>query len=235
MSWMVSDIALTGRRLLRRTGLASPIAAFLNRRGYEQRVNDIMMANLRAGDIVWDVGANVGHYSTLMAQKAGETGKVYAFEPSPKNRERLQLATAGYTNIVLMPVALADSPGTFAFREGTYGDGHDARVVRDHETGDDLAKVRVETGDRLVANGEVALPTFIKIDVEGFEIDVLRGMLATLKHQRLRAVVVEVHYAQMEEQGHPRGGQIVEQMILDAGLSVRWIGIGHIFATRKTT
>lgn len=74
MSWYTSDTILAARRIGRSLGLNRRIAAWLNGSGYETRYERAFLAALAHGDCVWDVGANVGHYSRLFADRVGSSG-----------------------------------------------------------------------------------------------------------------------------------------------------------------
>jgi FkbM family methyltransferase len=139
---------------------------------YEPAVQAALARRLRPGMRVWDVGAHVGFFSLLAARLVGPTGEVHAFEPLPENCERLEhnARLNGFTNIVAHAHAVGVELGaaTFYDHESTsmgslVGDGTDvpSRVVG-QTTLDALAVI-------------LASPTLIKIDVEGAELDVLRG------------------------------------------------------------
>ena len=85
----------------------------------------------------------------------------------------------------------------------------DGSSVTNHIERDGAAKpgsisVQMALGDQVCERlGHV--PNVIKIDVEGFEEEVLRGLSQTLTHQQLRTVLVEVHFLQLEQRGQPQG------------------------------
>jgi predicted methyltransferase len=80
MSWQTKSWAVGIRNLGRALGLNRRIAARLYGRGYETRYDNAFTACLRQGDVVWDVGANVGYYTRLFVGRVGDTGQVVAFE-----------------------------------------------------------------------------------------------------------------------------------------------------------
>ncbi len=132
-----------------------------------------------ASGICYDIGANFGIYSVLMAQK----GKVYSFEPNSKMYRHL-LKTSGYHDFSAFNTALSDFNGEAEFfvpEEATMGSFRD--WTRDENmsgivsyAGDvSKMKVNVATLDDFVSQSNLPLPNFIKIDVEGAEIKVFRG------------------------------------------------------------
>lgn len=85
MSWRTNRAVILLRNLGRALGLNRLFGSLLSRRGYETRFQEAMLAAIRPGDVVWDVGANVGLYSRAFSDIAGPSGKVFAYEPSPAN------------------------------------------------------------------------------------------------------------------------------------------------------
>jgi FkbM family methyltransferase len=124
------------------------------------------------GDTVYDIGANVGIYTLLASVKAGAAGRVYAFEPLPRNLEYLRrhVERNGATNCEIFAAAVADREGVQRFAAAEW-EASMARLAADGGI-----EVPVLTVDGCVY-GEKALhsPKVIKIDVEGAEREVLAG------------------------------------------------------------
>lgn len=142
---------------------------------------------LLAGDTFVDVGASIGFHSILAARLVGPEGTVLAFEPSPAGAAsiRANAAANGCGNVLVAPVAVSDSIGS-AWLEGA-GEAT-ARLVEPGQGGEPVATTTLDAylGERQL------VPTLVKIDVEGHEDAVLRGMHETLRSVR-PAVVVELH------------------------------------------
>lgn len=150
-------------------------------------------ARVKSGDVVLDVGANIGAYSLLFGQWVGPDGKVFAFEPSPGAAEALEdhIAMNRLAGIV-MPVraAVAETAG------GTAGFSTHSSIGLHRLSGPadqaDL-QVPVETLDAFCRCRGLR-PACIKIDVEGAELSVLRGGRETLARVgRGLEVFVEFH------------------------------------------
>lgn len=75
-------------------------------------------------------------------------------------------------------------------------------------------------------------PNVIKIDVEGFEVEVVQGLSQTLSDRRLRAVFIEVHFLEISKRGLRDGVGRLKTSLENAGLSVRWLDPSHIVARR---
>jgi FkbM family methyltransferase len=143
---------------------------------YEAAKQRKIMELVRPGMVCWDVGANVGFYTLLLAKLAGAEGRVYAFEPLPANLELLQrhVEINSYRNVRIFKSALGNFDGAARFDLGPSNSmGHMA-------AGGPL-QVSCSRADTLLAAGEVEAPDVIKIDVEGAEADVLRGACGSMK------------------------------------------------------
>jgi len=135
---------------------------------YETEKAELFARHVKPGGIVYDVGANVGFYALIAARVVGPTGRVVAFEPSPRNlaflRENLSLNSI--TNVKVLDFAVSDSEG-----ETRFFVGNDPRVSKVTATGD--ITVRTTTLDHLM--GELPMPDLIEMDIEGAEYSALRG------------------------------------------------------------
>jgi FkbM family methyltransferase len=142
---------------------------------------------LRPGDVYVDVGANIGFMSLNAARVVGSRGKVLAIEPEPRARERLSrnIAMNGLGNIQVVAKALSDSPGTAVFSVAT----EEGLSRLDNGRGDNPCMVllqRIEvmttTLDCVIDESVNGQPVrFVKMDVEGSELSVLRGATNLLR------------------------------------------------------
>ena len=134
-----------------------------------------------AGDTVYDVGANIGYVSLSLAKRVGAKGRVVAFEPVPRNVDLLRrnIQDNGLTNIQLLEVAASDRGGETVIR---IAESFSTASLIWHQDNPSALEVVIKTVaiDDLVEAGELSEPTFVKIDVEGAEGKVLRGMHRTL-------------------------------------------------------
>ncbi len=141
---------------------------------------------VRAGDTVYDVGANMGYVTLTLARQVGARGRVAAFEPVAENLQKLRenVANNGLTNVSVFDVAASDQPGEAVIR--MTGSSSMASMVwykRDASAVEE--KVKTAAIDDLVDSGALPEnPTFVKIDVEGAEALVLRGMQRTIAAAR---------------------------------------------------
>jgi FkbM family methyltransferase len=171
-----------------RADLRESVYTGLYRFGYiphQLGLDMLCMKVLRPGDIVFDVGANIGYTTLLFSALVGEKGKVVAVEPSRKSYDLLLRAIQERKNVVCLNLAASDQPGEIAFFVPKSLDLASCLPV----SGADLARVQSDTVDR-IADIHGA-PDFVKIDVEGYEPNVFRGMTKTLRHDRRPILIFE--------------------------------------------
>jgi FkbM family methyltransferase len=201
-------------------------------RGYEESFKAAMLGCIRPGDCVWDVGANIGLYSELFAAAVGPTGKVVSFEPSPDCvaiiEERRRSSAIG-TSWVVIPGALSDDDGD-AWLSVAAGNTAPSNHLT-NRAGASTVLVRKYQADSIVAAGHI-VPAVIKIDVEGFEGEVLEGMTSLLDLPLLRALCVEVHFGALNERGKPHEPRRLVRLVEAHDFMVRWTDMSHFIAQR---
>jgi FkbM family methyltransferase len=142
--------------------------------------------HIRPGDWVLDVGANVGVLTGQMCRLVGETGRVWAFEPLPRNIARLnELRDLNrLSQLTVFPVALGAADGEADLRLPEPGHSGWASFTADWNTAGKLPTT-VRSLDSVIE--EAAPPgrvSFVKLDIEGFEFDFLAGAHSTLTVHR---------------------------------------------------
>lgn len=144
---------------------------------------DFMLQRIRPGQVVWDVGANLGYYAVLMADLVGPAGRVLAVEPNPRLAQLCQrtLALNGFAGRAeVRRLAAAAAADTLRFR-ADLSDPKNGRLLAEADAAaeePDVLEVAVQAAplDDLT-DGAV---DFIKIDVEGAEEQVWAGMQRVL-------------------------------------------------------
>ncbi len=183
----------------------------------EESVLEALLADLDGDEIVWDVGATIGTYSCFIGKRL-TTGHVVGFEPEPENRERLRAnlrRSAPSDCWQVEPIALADRDG----KSGLAQRGGPARPVPGlghYYLSDEQGEpVECRRGDSLVADG-YSRPDVLKIDVQGAEFDVLRGLEETLSD--VGVLYLEVHPHMLRRYGTDRDA--VEGYLRERGFSL---------------
>ena len=151
-----------------------------------QRGHDLMFGRLiAAGDTVFDVGANVGYTMLLFASRAGPAGKVAVFEPGRRAFAGLARNAQALANVSLIHEAASDHVGEAIFYETEMSDISSLEPV----AGAVEFAVPITTLD--IVAGREGRPDFVKIDVEGHEPAVLRGMAGLFAGERPPIVLFE--------------------------------------------
>ncbi len=231
MSWRTNSLVLILRDIGRALGLNKWIAPYLLGGGYETRYDNSFSGALRQGDCVWDVGANVGYYTRLFSEHVGERGRVFAFEPSPVNFNRLTAACSSLDNVTLLQSGLGRGDSKLRFQQGADDLGATSRIVEIQSEG---VIVDIRSGTSVIQEGKALPPNAIKIDVEGFEYEVLEGLGDYLKKPDLRMIGIEVHFGILKERGMPHAPQQIEAMLNRDGFTVSWRDSSHIIALRSS-
>ncbi len=228
----MNQFAIAVRSLTRRLGINKVVGRFLHSGVYEDRFSQRLLAAVQPGDVVWDIGANVGYYSLQLAERVRPNGVVIAIEPTPScaAQIRQRLSESQTTDVKVLELALADKAGEMRMALSADDLGATHRILSSGEQSDQrIVTVRVATGDLLVANQEAPLPQVIKLDVEGFEQECLVGMHETLKSKLLRAILIEVHFGLLEARGRRNAPLEIERTLRKAGFNrVEWIDASHL-------
>jgi FkbM family methyltransferase len=233
MNWRTHPLAIWCRSAARRAGLTRVLARWRPAATYEDRFQRAMFDALRPGDCVWDVGANVGFYSTRFAECVGPSGHVLSFEPSPLNFAALRDRVGPLANVTALPLALGERSGSAPLQQGTDALGATSRIVDRGAPGSTL--IDVASGSDLVKGGRARKPNVIKIDTEGHELDVLLGLGELLFDPELRVLCVEVHFALLAERGLAQAPRRIEKTLTDARFAVSWPDASHLVAERQVS
>ena len=155
------------------------------RGNYEPEKTEALCKMLTRGDIVLDIGAHVGYFSVLMSNLVGPTGQIFSFEPRGINFAFLKrhLLKNQCSNVHLIKAAVGNTVGT-AYMDTRTGTG----TGKLHDAGN-LA-VKIITVDGFYREfPQYPPPSFMKIDVEGAEFEVLKGAELTIKKFKPRIVL----------------------------------------------
>jgi FkbM family methyltransferase len=158
---------------------------------WEPNVHAFLQARLRPGDTFVDVGANIGYFTLLGAKLVGPQGRVVAIEASASalGQLRANIARNRVEGIVrCVHAAASDSEGTATLYQGDYDNVGTASIIR--ASGRPSERVRSAPLDALLLSTEIFAARVIKIDVEGAEWLVLKGMESLLPRLQPNAEIV---------------------------------------------
>ena len=158
------------------------------------------------GKVIYDIGAHIGYHTLNFAQRVGEKGRVFSFEPHFLHLNRIKMNLSRNSDlatiVTLVPVAVSNSSGRIEFfsTDMVEGGGSSASFIQGASTTLPMSSytnykpTEVESAslDDLVARGRCLPPDLLKIDVEGAEGLVIDGGLETLRKYKPR-IVMEVH------------------------------------------
>ena len=220
------------RSFARRTGVIGIINRFRPAGPYEQRVHQALTSAVRPGDIVWDVGANVGVYSELFCQWVGKDGCVVAFEPFADSCRQIRERLPDCAWLQVENVALGDTETTGRLLMGPESVENHIDTAPDSNAAEaNSVPVEICRGDAVCKRlGRV--PNVIKVDVEGFEEEVLQGMGDMMSAPELRSILVEVHFMKLEKRGRPTAPIQIEELLQAKGFKTNWVDSSHLFANR---
>jgi FkbM family methyltransferase len=162
----------------------------LNTGTYEEEIGKLIKLSLKPGSAALDIGANIGLHCIRIAQMCGAEGKVYAFEPISYLQERLKknISLNKISNVTLFPFALADEDREADFminpaewNQGTFS-------LNAGNTGNSVQHVIIKKADDIPEIKDLRSLDLIKIDVEGYEYQVLRGLHQTIKSHQPRII-----------------------------------------------
>lgn len=171
---------------------------------WEPHMTAWLQRRLRPGDGFVDVGANIGYYSVLASRLVGETGQVTAIEASPAFHERLlqQVRLNSCVNVRAVNAALSDSQETLRFILASSRNMGANSIVPYDGPAESTFEIEAQPMAAVLTEDEIANARVIKIDVEGAEGSVVRGMAPLLGKLRPDAeITVEVTPDRMQQLG----------------------------------
>jgi len=170
---------------------------------------------IKKGDICLDIGANIGFYTCYFAALVGDKGKIVAFEPAAQTFKRLSenVKMNGFSNVKLINkgMGLGEMEAFLNYNESSFCEGTASIKFTDGRSIQE--RVKLSSLDRLLADGELSKPDFVKIDVEGFQREVFLGGKDFFQDNG-PIIMVELKENDKEEMGG------VEEIIRNYGFSI---------------
>ena len=160
----------------------------------EEEMLAVVAHNLREGDAFMDVGSNVGVFAVVSGRVVGQRGTVIAFEPDPRSFAQLQKNLS--LNDLQTAQAFMVALGEHDEKARLYVDRPAPSLIGGEGNSEGQGNyewVQVVNGDRFLKMHGLPVPRVIKIDAEGYEYGVLRGLSATLSDAAAELVACEVH------------------------------------------
>ena len=146
-----------------------------------------LAGQIEPGDVVYDIGANVGFFSLIAARLAGSTGRVFSFEPVAENatsiRQNVTLNRLESVQLFEVAVGAKSETAELLLTDWDGGSTLSNSAVRPSKPVS-RRTIRVVALDDFIRAEGLRLPNFVKIDVEGVEFEVLQGMSDTIAESR---------------------------------------------------
>jgi FkbM family methyltransferase len=189
---------------------------------YEPELQAALREFLRPGSTVYDVGANIGYITLMMAHNVGADGRVYSIEALPANVERIQknVALNHLNNVSVVPAAVIDRDGPVTFYvHDSVGMGKAAGSIgRREEQYNAEITVQGMSLDSFVYEQGHPLPDAVKMDIEGGEVLALPGMIRLLR---------EAHPTLFLELHGPESEKIAWDTLTSCGYTLRTMQDGY--------
>lgn len=196
---------------------------------FEGEETEILLSALRPGMKFLDIGANVGYFTALGRERVGSAGLVYAYEPSPYAFHRLSTLVAEnqWSNVKAINAGLGEKNGELALYLGEAGNHTPTLVAHDQKV---IAKVAVRRlDDEFPENTQFDVA---KMDVEGFEPNVIEGGRRFFERGGVKFVLSEFNPHWLERNGSSEDG--LHRLFEESGFQLqRKIGLNRIYVHRS--
>ncbi|MFH1367048.1 MAG: FkbM family methyltransferase [Patescibacteria group bacterium] len=168
---------------------------------------------IKEGDIIIDAGAYLGGFTLMAAKKVGKKGKVIAFEPDPQNFNILQknVQNSNFSNIILINKAILNKIG-----QTNFFPNNSKSIVNNQSAG---IKIQTTTLDNEITKIGLITIDFVKMDIEGSELEAFEGMRKMLEITKNFAI------ACYHERMGQKTGEILKPMLCQIGFLTE---IGYI-------
>jgi len=197
---------------------------------YEPELQSALHELIPAGAVIYDVGANIGYVSLLLAKAAGVAGRVFAFEALPSNVEQLRrnVALNGMdARVTIIASAVTQTLGPVRFLVHTSGGM--GKVAGSAGREDSIKSEVIVPGislDEFVYGQGNPAPQVVKMDIEGGEVMALPGM---------RRVLTEAHPLMLMELHGPESSRVAWETLTKAGYEIFWMRPGYpVIPSRET-
>ena len=151
---------------------------------------------------IFDIGANIGYYVLLEGSILKGRGQILAIEPEPTNIDDLRenISINGFENVDILQQAVGSERGTATLKISKKGNLH--QIISESAPGEQTATVDMTSVDHLVSKYQLSddHPIVVRIDVEGYEGEVIEGMKNLLESSRPLLVFIEIHSNKINQQ-----------------------------------
>jgi len=173
-------------------------------REHEDDVKKTFMNNINKDDIIIDVGANIGEFSLIAAKKVGHKGKVISIEPLKQAVSWLEknFMINGFSNYEILEKAVGKNKRTMTLFKRS--DSSETGILDPNISEKKLVntgEIIVDTIDDIISSRNIKKVEMLKIDVEGFEYEVLCGCKNSFKEKKIKKIICEIHSSFLKKKG----------------------------------
>lgn len=190
--------------------------------GWEELTTEMFKKVVKEGDVVVDLGANLGYYTLLAARLVGQKGKVYAFEPEPINYSLLlkNIELNGYDNVVTMQKAISNVVGTVRLFLDNKNTG--AHTIYQPSDRREFIEVESVTLDEFFKDKKHQV-NVIKMDIEGAEMAAFSGMDRVIRENENLEMFIEFYFPGIRRAGNSPE-EFIRRLLEDYHFSILAIG-----------
>lgn len=166
---------------------------------YEPKITKKFLELIKEGDTVFDVGAWIGYYTILAANKVKSLGKVVAIDPSKENISRIKnnMKLNNFTNIEILECGVGEKHGQANIKEQRPSTSSTFQIS---SVGDN--PIKIEKIDDIVKNIKISKIDLLIMDIEGYEYHALMGMSNLLSNNLIKNMIIEIHVDSIKQFGH---------------------------------
>jgi FkbM family methyltransferase len=210
---------------------------------YEENFSNTMLSSIKGNDVVWDVGANIGFYTKKFHKLVADNrrkkipkmkrGCVVAFEPDMQAMKKLKKSFFSKKNILFKQIALSNTNSFLKFSNDPMSPTNhiidtNSKLISENA----IVKVKSFKADSFIKKLNLPIPNVIKIDTEGFELEVLQGMRSILKNNSLREIFIEVHFSILKKRNLKKPIPSIIKLLKSNKFLISWIDSSHLRAYR---
>lgn len=192
---------------------------------YEDRVKENFEKSIKEEDIVIDVGANIGEFSLIAAKKVGPKGTVISIEPLKQatNWLKKNFELNNFSNYEIIEKAVGNQVGEMTLYKKS--ESSEVGILDPQITEKRLlvdGTILVDTIDNIISSRNIRIVDMLKIDVEGFEYEVLCGCKESFKEKKIKKIICEIHLSYLKKKGVNE--ETIYSFLKQNGFSFEFIG-----------